>query len=174
MTGELTLEGIRKQIENLENQQVILIIGVTLLLCYLILTQTQRGKAVRKKFRILPKLIPLDDYDEIQIKEPEKIDGSHRQLKEEIIDNEHDILQNLVGESSPEVLSGFGDDDATVIPDEEENIPLANQNFPDIKGKVENIAENLEYCAKCSKPVKEQWKACPYCGEFLEVYEEEG
>lgn len=166
----MTLEGIRKQIENLENQQIIFILVVTLLLFYLILTQ--RGKAVRKKFRILPKLIPLDDYDEIQIKEPEKIDGSQRQLKDEIIDNEHDILQNLVGEDSPEVLSGFENDDATVLPDEEESVPLANQNFPDIKGKVENIAENLEYCAECSKAVKEEWKACPYCGEFLEVYEE--
>ena len=166
----MTLEGIRKQIENLENQQIIFILVVTLLLFYLILTQ--RGKAVRKKFRILPKLIPLDDYDEIQIKEPEKIDGSQRQLKDEIIDNEHDILQNLVGEDSPEVLSGFENDDATVLPDEEESVPLANQNFPDIKGKVENIAENLEYCAECSKTVKEEWKACPYCGEFLEVYEE--
>jgi len=166
----LTLEGIRKQIENLENQQIIFILVVTLLLFYLILTQ--RGKAVRKKFRILPKLIPLDDYDEIQIKEPEKIDGSQRQLKDEIIDNEHDILQNLVGEDSPEVLSGFENDDATVLPDEEESVPLANQNFPDIKGTVENIAENLEYCAECSKAVKEEWKACPYCGEFLEVYEE--
>ena len=166
----MTLEGIRKQIENLENQQIIFILVVTLLLFYLILTQ--RGKAVRKKFRILPKLIPLDDYDEIQIKEPEKIDGSQRQLKDEIIDNEHDILQNLVGEESPEVLSGFENDDATVLPDEEESVPLANQNFPDIKGKVENIAENLEYCAECSKAVKEEWKACPYCGEFLEVYEE--
>jgi len=171
VNGELTLEGIGKQIENLENQQIIFVLVVTLLLCYLILTQ--RGKAVRKKFRILPKLIPLDDYDEIQIKEPEKIDGSHRQLKEEIIDNEHDILQNLVGENSPEVLSGFEDDDATVLPDEEESMPLANQNFPDIKGKVENIAENLEYCAECSKTVKEEWKACPYCGEFLEVYEKD-
>ena len=166
----MTLEGIRKQIENLENQQIIFILVVTLLLFYLILTQ--RGKAVRKKFRILPKLIPLDDYDEIQIKEPEKIDGSQRQLKDEIIDNEHDILQNLVGEDSPEVLSGFENDDATVLPDEEESVPLANQNFPDIKGTVENIAENLEYCAECSKAVKEEWKACPYCGEFLEVYEE--
>ena len=72
-----------------------------------------------------------------------------------------------------ELLSrGFDDDDAAVLPDEEESMPLANQNFPDIEGKVENIAENLEYCAKCSKPVKEEWKACPYCGEFLEVYEE--
>ena len=173
MAEELNIEELRKVIENLDNQQVILIVVITTLLFYLILTKTQRGREVGRKFRILPKLMPLDDYNDIEIKNPEKIDGSQRQLKNEIIDNEHAILQNLVGEDSPEILSGFDEDDITTIPEEEENIPLANQNFPSIKGKIENVAKSLEYCAECGKPVKEEWKACPYCGEFLEVYEEE-
>ena len=173
MTEESEIGELRKLIEDLDNLQVILIVAAATLLIYLILTRTQRGRNVRRKFRILPKLMPLDDYDEIEIKNTEKIDGSQRQLKKEIIDNEHEILQNLVGEDSPETLSGFDESDATTIPEEEENIPLANQNFPDVKGKVENAADELEYCAECAKPVKREWKACPYCGEFLEVYEEE-
>ena len=173
MTEELKIEELRKVIENLDNLQVILISVVSILLFYIVLTKTKRGREVRRKFRILPKLMPLDDYDDIKIKNPEKIDGSQRQLKNEIIDNEHAILQNLVGKDSPEILSGFDENEATTIPDEEEKIPLANQNFPDIKGKIENVAGSLEYCAECGKPVKEEWKACPYCGEFLEVYEEE-
>ena len=173
MAEELNIEELRKVIEDLDNQQVILIVVITTLLFYLILTKTQRGREVRRKFRILPKLMPLDDYNDIEIKNPEKIDGSQRQLKNEIIDNEHAILQNLVGEDSPEILSGFDEGDITTIPEEEENIPLANQNFTSIKGKIENVAKSLEYCAECGKPVKEEWKSCPYCGEFLEVYEEE-
>lgn len=173
MAEESKTEELRKIIEDLDNLQIILIVGVAMLLLYLVLTKTQRGRDVRRKFRILPKLIPIEDYDEIKIKNPEKIDGSQRQLKNEIIDNEHEILKNLVGEDSPEILSGFDESDAQTIPEEEENIPLANQNFPDIKGKVENAAEGLEYCAECTKPVKKEWKACPYCGEFLEVYESE-
>ena len=88
----MTLEGIRKQIENLENQQIIFILVVTLLLFYLILTQTQRGIAVRKKFRILPKLIPLDDYDEIQIKEPEKIDGRTKRVEGKTVPKSDNII----------------------------------------------------------------------------------
>ena len=119
MAEELNIEELRKVIENLDNQQVILIVGITTLLFYLILTKTQRGREVRRKFRILPKLMPLDDYNDIEIKNPEKIDGSQRQLKNEIIDNEHAILQNLVGEDSPEILSGFDEGDITTIPEEE-------------------------------------------------------
>ena len=92
MNNRLALEEIRTEIEKLENNQVILIIIIAVILLYLVLTKTQKGKEVRRKFRILPKLIPLEEEYEIEIEEPENLDGSNRQLKGEIIQNEHDIL----------------------------------------------------------------------------------
>ena len=128
-------------------QSPILIVGgVCLFLFYDLITGTKRGRQVRRKFRILPQLIPMDDYYEVEIEEPEDIDGSSRQLKGEIIQNEHDVLQSLLGQDTPEELNQFSDTDATVLVDEEETMPLANQNFQEIKGRVENAADNLEFC----------------------------
>ena len=159
------------EIENLTIQDVILLLVAALIFLYFLLTKTKKGREVRKKFRILPKQIPIDDYYEVEIEEAEDIDGSSRQLKGEIIQNEHDVLQSLLGQEAPEELNEFSDDDATLIVDEEEIMPLANQNFQDIKGRVENATDNLEFCESCNKPVKKEWKACPFCGEFLEIYE---
>ncbi len=158
----------------LPNDSPILIVGgVCLFLFYDLITGTKRGRQVRRKFKILPQLIPMDDYYEVEIEEPEDIDGSSRQLKGEIIQNEHDVLQSLLGHDTTEELNQFSDTDATVLVDEEETMPLSNQNFPDIKGRVENTTDNLEFCESCSKPVKKEWKACPFCGEFLEIYEDD-
>ena len=158
----------------LPNDSPILFVGgVCLFLFYDLITGTKRGRQVRRKFRILPQLIPMDDYYEVEIEEPEDIDGSSRQLKGEIIQNEHDVLQSLLGQDTTEELNQFNDTDATVLVDEEETMPLANQNFQEIKGRVENAADNLEFCESCNKPVKKKWKACPFCGEFLEIYEDD-
>ena len=158
----------------LPNDSPILFVGgVCLFLFYDLITGTKRGRQVRRKFRILPQLIPMDDYYEVEIEEPEDIDGSSRQLKGEIIQNEHDVLQSLLGQDTTEELNQFSDTDATVLVDEEETMPLANQNFQEIKGRVENAADNLEFCESCNKPVKKKWKACPFCGEFLEIYEDD-
>ena len=158
----------------LPNDSPILIVGgVCLFLFYDLITGTKGGRQVRRKFRILPQLIPMDDYYEVKIEEPEDIDGSSRQLKGEIIQNEHDVLQSLLGQDTTEELNQFSDTDATVLVDEEETMPLANQNFQEIKGRVENAADNLEFCESCNKPVKKKWKACPFCGEFLEIYEDD-
>ena len=115
----------------------------------------------------------MDDYYKVEIEEPEDIDGSSRQLKGEIMQNEHDVLQSLLGQETPEELKQFSDTDADLLGDEEETMPLSNQNFPDIKGGVENATDNLEFCESCNKPVKKEWKACPFCGEFLEIYEDD-
>ena len=160
------LEDIKNQVENLTIQDVILILVGALVLLYFILTKTQRGREVRKKFRILPKLIPLDDDYETDIDEPENLDGSNRQLKGEIIDNEHDILNQLLRQEGTEELSGFEDEDA--VP-EDQNVPLANQNFNSMSGQIKSISDEQEFCAECKKPVKTEWKACPFCGEFLEI-----
>ncbi|MDP6334579.1 MAG: hypothetical protein QF479_08100, partial [Candidatus Poseidoniaceae archaeon] len=72
------------EIENLTIQDVILILVAALILVYFLLTKTRRGREVRKRFRILPKLMPLDDDYETNIEEPENLDGSNRQLKGEI------------------------------------------------------------------------------------------
>ena len=149
-----------------------IVIGTCLFLFYDLITGTKRGRQVRKKFKILPQLIAMDNFDEVEIEEVTDLDGSNRQLKGEIIKNEREILQELLGEESPEELSGFSDTDATTLGDEEETMPLANQNFPDIEGRVENAADNLEFCESCNKAVKKEWKACPFCGELLEIYED--
>ena len=146
-----------------------MILVVALVLLYFILTKTQRGREVRKKFRILPRLIPLaDDYD-TYIDEPENLDGSNRQLKGEIIDNEHDILNQLLGQEGTEELSGFEDEDAVPAEEQDQNIPLANQNFNSMSGQIKSISDEQEFCAECKKPVKNEWKACPFCGVFLEI-----
>lgn len=163
------LEDIKNQVENLTIQDVILILVGALVLLYFILTKTQRGREVRKKFRILPKLIPLDDDYETDIDEPENLDGSNRQLKGEIIDNEHDILNQLLRQEGTEELSGFEDEDAVPAEEQDQNVPLANQNFNSMSGQIKSISDEQEFCAECKKPVKTEWKACPFCGEFLEI-----
>ena len=172
MDNRLALEEIRKQIEDLESNQIIIIIGIAVILLYIILTKTQRGREVRKKFRILPKLIPLEEEYVTEIKEPENLDGSNRQLKGEIIQNEHDILNDLLGNNVPEKLDGFNEEDAVIFKEQEEIMPLPNQNFGNMNEHINSATENQEYCASCNKPVKSEWKACPFCGEFLEIYEE--
>ena len=163
------IEDITNQIEELTIQGVILILVAALILVYFLLTKTQRGREVRKKFRILPKLIPLDDDYETDIKETEDLDGSNRQLKGEIIDNEHDILNQLLGQEGTEELSGFEDEDAVPAEEQNQNIPLANQNFNSMSGQKKSVSDEQEFCAECKKPVKAEWKACPFCGEFLEI-----
>ena len=138
---------------------------------YFLLTKTQRGREVRKKFRILPKLIPIDDEYETHVEEPENLDGSNRQLKGEIIENEHDILNDLLGQTGTKELSDFEDDDAISIEELDQEVPLPNQNFNSMSGQVKSISDEQEFCAECKKPVKPEWKACPFCGEFLEEYE---
>lgn len=166
------LENIKNQIENLTIQDVILMLVAALILLYFLLTKTQRGREVRKRFRILPKLIPLDDDYETNIDEPENLDGSNRQLKGEIIDNEHKILNQLLGQEGTEELSGFEDEDAVPAEEQDQNVPLANQNFSSMSGQIKSISDEQEFCAECKKPVKAEWKACPFCGEFLEIYED--
>jgi hypothetical protein len=163
------IEDIKNQIEELMIQDVILILVAALILVYFLLTKTQRGREVRKKFRILPKLIPLDDDYETDIEETEDLDGSNRQLKGEIIDNEHDILNQLLGQEGTEELSGFEDEDAVPAEEQNQNIPLANQNFNSMSGQKKSVSDEQEFCAECKKPVKAEWKACPFCGEFLEI-----
>ena len=163
------LEDIKNQVENLTIQDVILILVGALVSLYFILTKTQRGREVRKKFRILPKLIPLDDDYETDIDEPENLDGSNRQLKGEIIDNEHDILNQLLRQKGTEKLSEFEDEDAVPAEEQDQNVPLANQNFNSMSGQIKSISDEQEFCAECKKPVKNEWKACPFCGVFLEI-----
>ena len=131
----------------------------------------KKGRAVRKKFRILPKLIPLEDEYEADVKEPENLDGSNRQLKGEIIENEHEILNELLNQEGTEELNDFEEDDLMSIEEHDQNVPLPNQNFNSMKGQIKSVSEEQEFCAECKKPVNPEWKACPFCGEFLEEYE---
>ena len=172
MIGDVSVNKIIQEIEKLALEQVILILISLLIFIYLILTKTKRGRSVRKKFRVLPQLIPIDDEYETEIKKPQHLDGSSRQLKGEIIEDEHKILNELLGQKNTEELSGFDEEDATTIEEQDMNVPLHNQNFSSMKGKVTNAADEQEFCAECKKPVKPEWKACPFCGEFLEIYED--
>ena len=166
------LENIKNQIENLTIQDVILILVAALILLYFLLTKPQRGREVRKRFRILPKLIPLDDDYETNIEEPENLDGSNRQLKGEIIENEHNILNLLLGQEGTEELIEFEDKDAVPAEEQDRNVPLANQNFNSMSGQIKSVSDEQEFCAECKKPVKTEWEACPFCGVFLEIYED--
>ena len=171
MIESLSLEEIKNQIANLTNVHIILIVLISMFLIYILLTKTKRGRAVRKKFRILPKLIPLEDEYEAEVKEPENLDGSNRQLKGEIIENEHEILNELLNQEGTEELNDFEEDDLMSIEEHDQNVPLPNQNFSSMKGQIKSVSEEQEFCAECKTPVKPEWKACPFCGEFLEEYE---
>ncbi len=172
MTDVLSIEEIKKQIENLTTQDIILILGIGIVVLYILLTKTKRGRAVRKKFRILPKLIPIEEEYETEVKEPENLDGSSRQLKGEIIENEHKILNELLGQEGTEKLEDFKEEDTMSIHEHDEKIPLANQNFSSMGGQIKSVSDEQEFCAACKKPVRPEWKACPFCGEFLEEYED--
>jgi len=172
VTDVLSLEEIKTQIENLTTQSIILMLGIGMVLLYISLTKTKRGRAVRKKFRILPRLIPIEDEYETEVKKPENLDGSNRQLKGEIIENEHEILNKLLKQEGTEKLEDFEEDEAMAIHEHDENIPLANQNFSSMGGQIKSVSDEQEFCAECKKPVKPEWKACPFCGEFLEEYED--
>jgi len=172
VTDVLSLEEIKTQIENLTTQSIILMLGIGMVLLYISLTKTKRGRAVRKKFRILPRLIPIEDEYETEVKKPENLDGSSRQLKGEIIENEHEILNKLLKQEGTEKLEDFEEDEAMSIHEHDENIPLANQNFSSMGGQIKSVSDEQEFCAECKKPVKPEWKACPFCGEFLEEYED--
>jgi len=172
VTDVLSLEEIKTQIENLTTQSIILMLGIGMVLLYISLTKTKRGRAVRKKFRILPRLIPIEDEYETEVKKPENLDGSNRQLKGEIIENEHEILNKLLKQEGTEKLEDFDEDEAMSIHEHDENIPLANQNFSSMGGQIKSVSDEQEFCAECKKPVKPEWKACPFCGEFLEEYED--
>ena len=76
-----------------------------------------------------------------------------------------------MGQTGTEELSGFQDDDAISIQEQDQEISLPNQNFSSMGGQVRSISDEQEFCAECKKPVKPEWKACPFCGEFLEEYE---
>ena len=155
------------------DSSILIVFGVCIFLFYDLITGTKRGRRVRRKFRILPQLIPVNGYEDMEIEEAGNVDGSSRQLKGEIMQNEREILQGLLGQETPEELGEFRDDNATVLADEEETVPLANQNFPNIGGIVENATDSLEFCMSCDKPVKKEWKACPFCGELF-VMQEDG
>jgi len=172
VTNKLSFEEIKNQIENLTFENIIILLVLVLIIFYFILTKTQRGIEVRKRFRILPKLIPIDNEYETNIEKPENLDGSNRQLKGEIIKNEHEILNELLNQTGTDELSDFEDDDAISIQEQEQEFSLPNQNFNSISGKVKPISEEQEFCAECKKPVKPEWKACPFCGIFLEEYED--
>ena len=137
-----------------------------IILIYDLISGTKRGRKVSKKFRIIPKLIPIDEY-----KEKEQVDGTSRQITNEIIENEHEILEELVGNLSNNKLNELGEDDGETFSEVKETMPLANQNFPEIGGENKVAEENQEYCGNCNEPVKSEWKACPFCGEFLEILE---
>jgi len=171
VTNKLSFEEIKNQIENLTLEHIVVLLVLVLIILYFLLTKTQRGREVRKKFRILHKIIPIDDEYETHVEEPENLDGSNRQLKGEIIENEHDILNDLLGQTGTKELSDFEDDDAISIEELDQEVPLPNQNFNSMSGQVKSISDEQEFCAECKKPVKPEWKACPFCGEFLEEYE---
>ena len=142
-------------------------VGITLLfLIFDLFTGTKRGKKLSKKFKPLPTLVPLE-----KVIEEEQVDGTTRQVTNEIIDNEHEILEELVGNLSPNNLDELDEGYGEKLSKMDEKIPLANQNFPELGGQIDSAEEDQEYCGNCNEPVKKEWKACPLCGEFLEVYE---
>lgn len=129
-------------------------------------TGNRKGKKTSKKLKPLPELVPLE-----KAIEEEQVDGTSRQVTNEIIEDEHELLDELIGNLSSnnldELKEGYGEKLSSM----DEKMPLANQNFPEIQGKIDSAEEGQEYCGNCNEPVKREWKACPLCGEFLEEYE---
>ena len=141
-----------------------------LLTLFFLLFDLMSGNSNRKKtsnkFKKVAKLIPLE-----QAVEEESVDGTSRQVTKEIVSNEHELLEELLGnlgsDTSGRLEEGYGEKLSKM----DEKLPLANQNFPEIEGKIDIAESNQEYCGSCNKPVKVEWKACPFCGEFLDEYE---
>ena len=102
MIGDVSVNKIIQEIEKLALEQIILILISSLIFIYLILTKTKKGRSVRKRFRVLPQLIPIDNEYKTEIKKPQNLDGSSRQLKGEIIEDEHKILNELLSQKNTE------------------------------------------------------------------------
>ena len=143
-----------------------IVLAIFLFILYDLISGTKRGKKVSKKFKKIPKLFPLEEFEE-----KEQVDGTARQVTKEIIDNEHEILEELIGNLSSNNLDELEEGYGEKLSKMDEKIPLANQNFPELGGQIDSAEEDQEYCGNCNEPVKKEWKACPLCGEFLEVYE---
>ena len=143
-----------------------IVLATFLFLLYDLISGTKRGKKVSKKFKILPKLFPLEE-----IEEKEQVDGTTRQVTKEIIENEHELLEELVSNTSPNKLDELEEGYGEKLSNMDEKRPLANQNFPEFQGRIDSAEEDQEYCGNCNEPVKKEWKACPLCGEFLELYD---
>ena len=143
-----------------------IVLATFLFLLYDLISGTKRGKKVSEKFKIIPKLFPLEE-----IEEKEQVDGTTRQVTKEIIENEHELLEELVGNTSPTNLDELEEGYGKKLSKMDEKMPLANQNFPEFEGKIGSAEDDQEYCGNCKEPVRTEWKACPLCGEFLEVYE---
>ena len=142
-------------------------VGITLFfLIFDLFTGTKRGKKLSKKFKPVPKLVPLE-----KVIEEEQVDGTTRQVTNEIMDNEHEILDELVGNLSSNKLNELQEEYGEKLNSNDTTMPLANQNFPEIEGAISSAEQEQGYCGHCNEPVKNEWKACPLCGEFLEEYE---
>ena len=138
-------------------------VGITLLfLIFDLFTGTKRGKKLSKKFKPLPALVPLE-----KVIEEEQVDGTTRQVTNEIIDNEHEILDELFGNFPPNKLDELQEGYGEKLSISDEKVSFANQNFPEIEGAIIPAKQRQEYCSHCNEPVKNEWKACPLCGEFL-------
>ena len=147
------------------NSHIPIVVLTLFFLLYELFTSTKKGKKISKKFRKIPKLMSVDEYGKGQ---KEIIDGGSRQITEQIIDNEHELLEELVGDLSDGNLKRLNKNKVDSLENYDEDMPLANQNFPEIGGENIVAEKNQGYCEHCKEPVKDEWKACPFCGELFE------
>ena len=101
-----------------------------------------------------------------EIEAPEEIiDGSDRQLTDEVLPGERELLDELLEETTPDALGELAPGEGRLLEGEfEETLVLANRQ-PEGR-ELQPLPTGS--CPNCDTSVEDDWKACPKCGELLD------
>ena len=101
-----------------------------------------------------------------EIEEPEEIiDGSDRQLTNEVLPGERELLDELLEETTPDALGELAPGEGRLLEGEFEETPVLANRQPEGR-ELQPLPTGS--CPNCDTSVEDDWKACPKCGEMLD------
>ncbi len=101
-----------------------------------------------------------------EIEAPEElIDGSDRQLTDEVLPGERELLDDLLEETTPDALGELAPGEGRLLEGEFEETPVLANRQPEGR-ELQPLPTGS--CPNCDTSVEDDWKACPECGELLD------
>ena len=101
-----------------------------------------------------------------EIEAPEEIiDGSDRQLTDEVLPGERELLDELLEETTPDALGELAPGEGRLLEGEFEETPVLANRQPEGR-ELQPLPTGS--CPNCDTSVEDDWKACPKCGELLD------